>query len=275
MKMKKKYYNKAEEKEEEEENGEKPEDEEEEEEMEEGMKNAKKSEDLNQDDLQKSLERLTSIASEGDRPTRKQTLLEKAMGEALEESEQNELKELLGMGDRADEPSLAEEITKSMDENEDLQKALDVSDYLQENQDELVKSLQGLADHIEKSDNRQHEFNLILAKAVSDIGQHVLGMSNRLGTIEQQPARAPKSKGAMPLQKSFAGSEAKTELSKSQILDGLSSMVQDSVTKGQAGKLADGTDLVMAVAKYEQFNTIAPDLLTQVESHVAKGASAQ
>ena len=266
MEMKKKEYNKAEENEEEE-TGENSEGEEEEEEME----NAKKSEDLNQDDLQKSLERLTSIASEGDKPTRKQTLLEKAMGEELEKSEQDELKELLGMGERVDEPSLAEEITKSMDENEDLQKALDVSDYLQENQSELLKSLQGLADHIEKSDNRQHEFNLILAKAVSDIGQHVLGMSNRLGSIEQQPARPPKSKGAMPLQKSFAGQQMKTELSKSQILDGLSSMVQESVTQGQGGKLADGTDLVMAVSKYEQFNTIAPDLLSRVESHVAKG----
>jgi len=271
--MKKKAY-KAEDEEEENE-VESPEDEEEEEEEMNASK-AKKSEDLTQDDLQKSLEKLENVVSEGDKTTRKSALLQKAQTEDLDDEEKTELLDLLGKSEKTEEPTLGETVTKSMDDNESLQKALDVSDYLQENQSELKKSLGALADHIEKSDNRQHEFNLILAKAVSDIGRHVQGMTERMGIIERQPARSPKSRGVQPLQKGFGGSPApETQLSKGEIIDGLMDMVQTSVQKGMNGALADGTDLISAVSKYEQFNSISPGLLRQVTDHINNNGTAR
>ena len=236
---------------------------------------AKKAEDLSQDDLQKSLDQLESVASEGDKVTRKQTLLAKAQTEELDKSEKDELFQILGAGDKSDEPTLADEVVKGMGDNEDLQKALDVSEYLQENQNELKKSLSVVAEHIEKSDNRQHEFNLILAKAVSSIGKNILGMGERLGVIEEQPARAPKSKGIQPLEKGFANQQPQGEqLSKSEILNGLSEMVEESVSKGMNGALEDGTDLVMASSKFEQFNAINPTLVQRVQKHIQSKRSA-
>lgn len=247
------------------------EEESEEEDMEES---AKKSKDLSQDDLERSLGKLETMATDEDRTTRKQMLLEKAQSEELSADEQGELFTLLGNSEQPEGPALSEQVVKGMEDNEDLRKALDVSEYLQENQSELQKSLGMLADHIEKSDNRQHEFNIVLAKAVSDIGKKVLGMSERLGIVERQPARAPKSRGAQPLEKGFAGQAAQGEqLSKSEILGAMSEMVEKSVSEGRGGALEDGTDLIVASSKYESFNTIAPSVLTQVQTHIKNRGS--
>lgn len=273
--MKKEDLKKQEEKESEEES-------EEEEDMEKGKKGtkkeAKKSDDLSEDDLQKSLDKLETLAGDGNQTTRKQTLLEKAQKEELSKAEQAELFTLLG--GESTEPkteNLSNKVTKSLEGNDTLQKALDVSDYLQEQHNELVKSLGVLGEHIEASDNRQHEFNLVLAKAVADIGNTVVGMGERLGGIETQPARGPKSKGVQQsLEKSFAGqpNNGATEgLSKSMILDTMESMMEDSMSKGRNGNLEDGTDLVTAISKYEQFNAITPTLLAEVQAHNKKGAT--
>jgi hypothetical protein len=145
---------------------------------------------------------------------------------------------------------------------------VDVSDYLDQNQQALIKSLTGLSDHIESGDKRQHEFNLVLAKAVSGVGRLVKGMSERLGVIENQPVRPPKSRGVQPgqvLQKGFAGSPAgDSELSHSQILEGLENMMQKSMADGKDGYTESGENLLMATAKFEQTRTISPGLLNEI-----------
>ena len=57
------------------------------------------------------------------------------------------------------------------------------------------KALAEVADRLEKSDQRQHEFNLVQARAIVQMGSLVKAMSERLGVIESQPARQPKSRG--------------------------------------------------------------------------------
>ena len=144
--------------------------EDEDEEMEKKIKKAKKSVDLSENDLQQSLDKLVTLAGD-DADSRKQVLLSKAQEAELSKAEQAELFNLLGGQEEKDE-TLGEEITKGLEENDTLQKALDVSDYLQEQHTELVKSLQAMGDALAKSDNRQHEFNLVLAKAMPDGPAH-------------------------------------------------------------------------------------------------------
>lgn len=251
------------------------EDEDEEEGEMEKTKKAKKSIDLDEDDLQKSLDKLVEMAGSGDTVTRKQALLSKAQTEELTKSEQAELFNLLGGGSEDIEDDLGDEITKGLEENDTLQKALDVSDYLQENHTELVKALRVMGEALTKSDNRQHEYNLVLAKAMSEMGRHIVAMSERLGVIEGQPARAPKSRGAIPMAKSFVNQEPAGEgLSKSQILDAMDEMTQDSFAKGMSGSAPNGEDLSVAISKYEQFNTMTPSMLAQVKAHIeSKGAT--
>lgn len=239
------------------------------EEEEEEMEESEKSSDLTEDDLEKSLVKLQALVDADDPTSRKQFLLEKAQQETLEKSEQKELFDLLG-DDTGDTENFDEEIIKGLEENETLQKALDVSDFLQEQHTELVKSLGALASHMEKSDSRQHEFNLILAKAVADEGRLIKGIAERLSVIEDQPAREPKSRGvtgARALEKSFAGaSPVEGQLSKAATLDGLIGMLEESLAKGQGGVTDDGIDLAKAVTKCELFGAVEPRLLEQVKA---------
>lgn len=235
-------------------------------------KACKKSMDLSGEDLEKSLGRLGEFAQTNDAESRKSALLQKAMEGDLEKSERDELFGL--MGGQGDEPGVthADTITKSMEENDTLQKALDVSDYLREQHEELCKSLTQLAEYQEQAESRQHEFNLILAKAISDTGTLVKAMSERLGVIAQQPARAPKSKlgpqQAQPLQKSFAGQAPEGEqLSKSMVLDTLDAMHVESMEKGMDGRTARGESILNAIAKYENSNMLSKSMLAEVQAY--------
>ena len=240
-----------------------------------GMKKGqlcKKSEDLSEDDLQKSLDRLETYAQDGDTVSRKDSLLSKASSEELSKGEREELFELLGgEATTGDDPSLGETIAKSMGDNETLQQALDVSDFLQEQHNELCKSLTTLADYQEESDKRQHEFNIVLAKAVADVGGLVKAMAEKVGAIAAQPARAPKSKGVnAPLQKSFAGAVPGVErLTKSDIMRGLEGLMHETMEKSNGEtRLENGVDILTEISKFEQTGFLHPSVEETVRSRV-------
>ena len=233
---------------------------------------------MDENDLEKSLDKLAEFAASSDGVTRKQELLQKAMESDLEKSEQEELFGLMGGGQVGiSEETHSETITKSMTENKSVQQALDVSDYLREANAELCKSLTQLAGYQEQSDARQHEFNIVLARAVSDTGQLVKAMSERLGIIAAQPARAPKSKMApgQVLQKSFGGGTASEDrLTKSQVLDALDAMHQESLEKGMDGRSSGGEQILNAIAKYENTNMLSKGMLAEVQAYRQKQATA-
>jgi len=224
-------------------------------------------------DLQKSLDRLTAMAEAGDGPSRKDNLLAKANDDTLSKSEREELFELLGGAAPAvDEPG--ENIVKSMTSNDTLQKALDVSEYLQEQHSEMVKSLRSVGEEIQKSDNRRHEFSLVTAKALCDIGQMVKSMYEQINTIGGQAARPPKSLGVKTdqvLQKSFGGRVPEgDDLSKSQVLDALDGLMEESMAKGGSGTLENGEDIALAVSKYEQTHMISKSMLGAAKTFIQK-----
>jgi len=234
----------------------------------------KKSEDLTEDDLQKSLDALEEFNKSEDTESRKDALLKKAQVSELEKSEQDELYELLGGGEPKDELTLSDEIEKSMEDNEDLQKALDVSDYLRENTEEMVKSMKLIADRQDSSDTRQHAYNLILAKAVAKIGELTKSMADKLEIVGNQPSRGPKSKGvAAPLEKSFGGDRPQGEsLSKAQVLDIMEDMIVKSANSGGGGAV-EGIDMVNAASQYEQMNTMSPTVKGLVMRHRSANAN--
>lgn len=220
---------------------------------------AKKS--LTPGDLEKSIARLQRYTENGTVEGRKDSLLRKAQaGLSLSKSERRELFDLLG-GKTQQPQSLAKSVTQGLQSNDGLQKALDVSEYLAEQHSELTKSLSALSTHIERSDARQHEFNLVLAKAVADVGNLVKAVAEAVEAFGGQPVRAPKSRGVVqPLQKSMAGqSPVGDSLSKSQVLDTMENLLVDSMAKGNNGRLnGDGEDISLAISKFESFNQISP-----------------
>ena len=234
------------------------------------------------EDLEKSLEQLEEMATQNDTPSRKEALLAKASAGELEKSERDELFEILGGSSVEPETETATDLVKGLETNEPLQKALDVSDFLKEQHDELVKSLRAVGDTIEASDNRRHEFNLVMAKAIHDIGYLVKSMAEGFEDMMSQPARGPKSRGTpRVLAKSFGGQTPPggqpnndapggggEYLSKGEILAALQGMSHESMSKGMGGRAGCGEDLMMSVAKYEQTNRISPQLYKEVAQFV-------
>lgn len=225
---------------------------------------------LTGDDLQKSLDKLEEFAKSEDAPSRKEELLAKAASGDLTKSENEELFGLLGGGEAKSESTVGETVTKSLTDNEPLQKSLDVSSYLQENHDALVKSLTAVGEAIEKSDTRRHEFAMLQAKALVDIGSMVKSMSEVLETMAGQPVSGPKSAGvsggARPLAKSFGGqSPSEDRLVKSDVLDALDGLMEESMSKGMGGRLGNGEDISVATAKFESGNQISPYALKEVK----------
>jgi len=234
-------------------------------------------EDLTAEDLQKSLDQLQEFADEGDETSRKDLLLEKARQGLLDEDEREELfKALGGNSHGAPDATLASDIESNMAGNETLQKALDVSDFLAEQHGELVKSLGALADHQQQSDHRQHQFNLLLAKAVTDVGNLVKSMSDSVESIAGAPA-APRSRGANApkpkvLNKSFAADPPSEEqLSKSEMMGGLQSLFEEVVEKSGNSRVGN-VDLLHEISKFESTGMMNPGVEKTVRTRLMRQA---
>lgn len=238
----------------------------------------KENENMTTEDLEKSLAKLEEAATVNDEPSRKEALLEKAKTGDLEKSEAAELFQLIGVKPEAPPSETGDALVKGFNDNEPLQKALDVSDFLKEQHDELCKSLRAVGDRMEETDQRRHEFNLVMAKAVHDIGTLVKSMAETFDGFMSQPAAAPKSRGirtgkTQVMQKSFANPDEPQEpqLRKGEVLSTLLNMHEESIQKGMKGKAVNGEDLALATSKYEQTNRISPALLGEVKQRLNGG----
>lgn len=225
-----------------------------------------KAENLTADDLEKSLEVLQNAVATDDVPTRKNELLSKAAEGDLSKGEQDELFQILGGGQVDDPSGEVVDLNKGFSENDQIREALDVSEYLQALHGELNKSLATVGGEIEKADNRRHEQFLMLAKAVVDIGHMIQAVSENLGVIAGQPARAPKSRGVQVLQKGFGGQPPAggDQMSKSDLADTIDVMFRKSMDDGRDGMSQCGEDLLKASSKLESTGDISPRLLKEV-----------
>lgn len=231
------------------------------------VKDDEQEKSLSNDDLIKSLDKLVKGAKAGNPTARKDELLHKALGGPLSQTELGELNTILGGGNA--QAGLAADVTKSLDgkQNDNIAKALDVSEYLDELHGGLVKSLATLSTAVEKSDAKQGEFNLLLAKAICDVGRVVKGVSERLGVIESQPARGPKSQQrptgpGRAIEKSFSGEPE--QMSRAQLGDALETLLHKSFAEGRSGIAQCGEDLTSAISKAEQSGFVSEPLYAEI-----------
>lgn len=251
--------------------------EEEEEKEEEKGKSMDVDQAVTEEELQKSLDALEEVIGE-DSTTRKDALLSKAQTGELDDEERTELFQLLGGESEDTAKSLTDEALEGLRGNETIQKSLDVSEYLHEQQAELVSALATMGDAVEKSDRRQHGFNLVLAKAVATQGKLVKAMSERMGILAKQPARAPKARGVSTIEKGLGGqppgSGAEGQLSKSQVLDVMEAMHKESIDKGREGQSRCGEDFLLSIEKYERSSRLSKAMHEEIiEFHKSQAGS--
>lgn len=234
------------------------------------------------EELHKSIAALQKYAAT---PDRKTELLQKAQS-GLEPAEATELYELLGGQSAGESDSLAKSVTEGIGTGTNSEAAFDVAPFLQEHNEALTKSLGTLADAIEGQGQRDHEFNMLMARAVADMGNMVKSMSEsqtsdfaaireRLGIIEAQPIRAPKSvglQGAQPMNKSFAGQEEGAGpfdgLNKAQVFGVLDEMLKSGVSS------VGGTDISLLNARIEQTGEVTRQEMNAINEHRKSKASA-
>lgn len=221
----------------------------------------KKSQDITEDDLQKSIERLESYVEDSDPVSRKEALLNKALKEDLSPDELQELyKSMGGESSNSESNEEVDSIIDGFENNEVIQKALDVSDYLGEQHQELMKALGGIEAGMTSNYTRQHEYNIILAKSIATLGRIVGDLKKSFDGFENTPVRKPTS--VQPLNKAFAGNESDKgdRLSKSEVMNDLMEMAQEGHTK------IAGYDLSRAVAQLEASNQIAPAIIQALQT---------
>lgn len=152
---------------------------------------------------------------------------------------------------------------KSLEEhaadNEDVQKGLEVSEFLSGFAEVISKSLASAEARIvdkvvaaiaNASDNSE-TFNKSLAGAVASLAEVTTLQAQRIEQVESTPARAPKSTGVAALEKSFDGDTGTGEdLSKSQVGEALFEMVQKGlIAPSEAIKFDTTNELSDVVAQ--------------------------
>lgn len=231
------------------------------------------------DALEKALSKLNDLAKSS--TDEKQALLQKAMNSELSGDETARLQELLG-GGSAQVDTLAKSATANLQPQNSpaVAAAVDVSEYLNAFHSGQLDALSTLADTMEKSDARQSEYNILLAKAVTQIGHLVKSLDARLETWGSEAVEQPKgartpTQAKTVMQKSFAGQQGEgDQINKSEILSLLEEMHIDSLQKGRGGSAHCGEDLNKSIAKYEQTGKMTRALVDEMKAFRAKHAAA-
>lgn len=202
---------------------------------------------------------------------RTQELMQKGATVGLTSDESEELRKSLA-GEQ--EESLSNDIEKSMNGDEDLNKSmqLDVSGFLTGIQGSVTDALSAVANRLEKGFKDAEDTSFVLAKALLDVckvqqaqAELIKSVKEDLANYGRQPAHAPRaarsSGQAEALSKGFGpnGDEKpQMQLTKSDILETLHEMSLHKSYANQSRQLGD------AIAQYESVNEISPALLDRV-----------
>jgi hypothetical protein len=90
------------------------------------------------------------------------------------------------------EPTQKSVVKSLADENDDLQKAFEVSDFLKSFSDVMIEAQEIATNTVMKSQERQEEFNEKVAKALTEMGSMLVEMKALMTEQGEQPASAPK-----------------------------------------------------------------------------------
>lgn len=212
---------------------------------------AEKSLHVTEATLQKSLDALKSYTLAHDGRSRRRALIRKSETQELTKSERRELYHLLGK--KRAVKSMSARLAAEF-EGEAMQKSLteaengDVGAFLEQFQDGICKSLGTLADANESHARRQHSVNLLVCKALAQVGSTVQAIGQRLQVIERQPVRERKSLGVQAVQKSFGQTAADGQLSREELAATLTEMNRASYAQGRGGLSKSNVSIVDAVS---------------------------
>jgi len=211
--------------------------------------------------------------------------LEKADKGDDKDEKEVELKFGKAAQDDDDKEKFGREMGKSFDgaiqENETLQKGIEVSEFLAEMSKAFAAGLEGIEARVNNNmlamgqqlfdtltgfASEQGEFNKSLAEAMVNIGHGVAGSLEQVEQVAQMPAGPPRSQQMHVIQggqqgyvqKSFAGQQGGEPLSKSVITDVLNDMLE----KGESGLSP------IEIIKFDTTGELRPDLQQRVMARV-------
>lgn len=186
------------------------------------------------------------------------------------------------------EPDAKKSLGQHLDRSKVIQKGFEISPFLYEltnalgsvmsdSEARVIKSLAGvitglngriasLEKSLSASQSDQGTFNKSLAEAVVGIGEAQIGGSNAALQAARLPVGAPKSQfrtgagnGVQALQKSVGPGGLDMDLSKSQVVNAMTDMVEKGLLNG------------MDVIRYEGNGEISSEVLSRVSAHISGG----
>lgn len=223
--------------------------------------------------LHKALRAVQRYCRANDGESRRSVLLSKAQKDTLKEGERRELYNLLA-GEPVAKSTLAADIRRDFRKDETMAKSMqaasddqDVGEYLEALSQNIERSLGRVAKSTEAASQRQTSVDLIMCKALTQIGGAVKAIGQRIQALESQPAHGPKSLSAQPLGKSFAGTPASEDaLGADQIIGHLTSMNEQSHKDGRNGLSKGGRSITDGVSAMCSSGAIDRGLLAEVQS---------
>lgn len=207
--------------------------------------------------LEAGLAALTAAAEAGNGAVRQKELFAKAQAGTITTEENDELVKSLGGH------TLAKSVTAPFATNDVIAKSIDVSDYLRETNNALQKSLEVLADHVQKSEANDQSFRVALATSLNELGKVVKSVQDDVARFMASPRGPVQSTGVNTagatapavVDKPIAGQSASGKLSKSEAL-----AIMQEISDRNGGKSSAGEDMSVAITNYEQFNQLTKSL---------------
>ena len=236
---------------------------------------------VSEDQMEKALADLQEAARGPE--DEKQDLLSKALAGDISDEENTRLASLLSgeaPSEEAEE-SLAKSVTEDLDpeKSEEISKAIEVGPFLKAQHEGVVGGLAKVAEAIEKSQNSDNEFRMLLAKSIVALGDEIKKQTAKLeaqdevikslgeevskyGETVPGGPRAVVSEGS--LEKSFAGTAGGDTLSKSELAGRLSQMATDAYEKGEE---AHANSLFLAASTVEAGGNCPEALMQEVTEY--------
>ena len=149
--------------------------------------------------------------------------------------------------------------TGNFEQDETLEKAIEVSDFLSALVDQTENSITALGATLTRLEKSMNKFDTGQIEVLKNVGTKLDDLSKRLEVIENQPARGAKSvvKSAQVIEKSFDGSPQGVDaLPKRKVLELMEKAVTD-------GKLQDSK-----LYAYEASNIISDDTKDILKSYI-------
>lgn len=224
---------------------------------------------MSKEALEKALDGLDAATNAAGGLSRHQELLHKAQSGTISPDENSEL--IKGLSGQS--YGLSAEIADTLSPSDDMQKSLDVSDMLTEQNDSLVDAMSLIAESLEKSESNDQTYRIAVGTTLQAMGEMIKSMSDRIDTMGGAPAAMVKSQvnrlPAEPLQRPIGDTPPQGQtFSKSQVMDAIAELGVASTD----WKSPTGEDYSIAASSFEFDGKLSKSLAEEVAKHITAKA---